>query len=89
MLAAADEVDNFVAVAGGDLRIAPALARKNFEIAFDGYAAIFQSEFPQKIDYRCARCSRARFPIYINRGFHRVRHSRIQPAAGAFGFARS
>jgi len=73
MLAAADEVDDFVAVAGGDLRIAPALARKNFEIAFDGDAAILESEFPQKIDYRCARCSRARFPIYINRGFH-VRH---------------
>jgi hypothetical protein len=38
-LAAAYEVDDFVAVAGLNGGIGPLRARENFEIAFDGYAA--------------------------------------------------
>jgi hypothetical protein len=37
-LAAAYEVDDFVAVAGLNGGIGPLRARENFEVAFDGYA---------------------------------------------------
>jgi len=37
-LAAADEVDDFVAVAGLNGGIGPSRAREDFEVAFNGYA---------------------------------------------------
>jgi len=33
-----DEMDDFVAIAGCDLRSAPAIPRQNFKIALDGHA---------------------------------------------------
>ena len=41
-LAAADELDDFVAVAGLDLGLAPFGARQNLEVALDGDAPTIQ-----------------------------------------------
>src|SRR5579871_3490991 len=68
--AAADEVDDFVAVAGNDLGVAPFLAGENFEIAFDGDAAILESKFAQKIDHGTAD-SGPYLSVDLNGRFHR------------------
>jgi hypothetical protein len=50
-LTAADELDDFVTVAGLDGGLRPLRARKNFEIALDGDAADRKVELLEKIDY--------------------------------------
>ena len=54
-LAAADEVDDFVAVAGLDGSLVPLRARKDFEVAFDGDATGGKIQVLQEIGYRGAR----------------------------------
>ncbi len=74
-LAAANELDDFVAVAGGDLRFRPGCARKNFEIAFDGDAARLEGQGAQQIGDRGAGSDGASFPVdgdgkRLKRGVH-------------------
>jgi hypothetical protein len=69
-LPASDEVDDFVTVAGDNFCFAPFGARENFEVALDGYAAVFQAEFAQKIDYCGAGDCGARFSVYLDYRFH-------------------
>jgi hypothetical protein len=47
--AAADELDDFVAVAGGDSGFGPFRAGQDFEVAFDGDAASIEAQFTEKI----------------------------------------
>ena len=71
-LPAADEVDDFVAIAGRNFRLTPFLARQNLHVAFDRYAAVFEAEFTKKIDdCGASRCG-AGFSVYLDCGFHRV-----------------
>jgi hypothetical protein len=76
-LAAADEVDDFVAIASHDQRLAPFLARENFQVALDRNAAIVQTKLAQEIDYIAAGNRRPRFAIYLNRRFHFATSSRL------------
>lgn len=73
-LAAADELDDFVAVAGFDVRILPLRARQDFQISFDGNASRFEAQFTQQIRNCGVRIRRAAFSIHGNcdRGFHRL-----------------
>src|SRR5882724_2082761 len=53
-LAAADELHDFVAVAGLDGGCGPLWARQNLEIALNGYAAGRQGENAEQVGNRCA-----------------------------------
>ena len=65
-LAATDELDDFVAIAGSDQRLRPLRARKNFEIAFDGDAATIETEFAQQIGNARAGLRAAIFAVDRN-----------------------
>jgi hypothetical protein len=54
VLTAADEMNYFVDVAGGNFRGGPAVAGKDFTVAFDGYAAGGEAEMVEKRGYRQA-----------------------------------
>jgi hypothetical protein len=66
-LAAADEVDDFVTVAGDDECLAPFLAGEDFEVAFDGDAAVFEAEIAQEIDDGGAGDCGAGLAVYVDR----------------------
>ena len=72
-LAAADELDNFVAVAGRDQRLRPLRAGQNFQVAFDGHATAIETKLAQEIGNVSARLGTARLAIYRNGdgGIHR------------------
>lgn len=76
VLAAAYELDNFVAVACGNLRSGPLGAWKNLQVAFDGDAARAQAESLQQLRHRDTVRGRFRFAIDHNRDcsgrFHRL-----------------
>jgi hypothetical protein len=63
-LAAADEVDYFVAVVGLDLGGGPLVAGEDFEVALDGHAAVVEAEFAQQINDRCAQLRGTGFTVY-------------------------
>lgn len=69
-LPAADEVDDFVAIAWHNFCFTPFGARENFEIAFDGYATVLKTELAQQIDHRGIGSCGPRFSVDLNRGFH-------------------
>ena len=84
-LAAADELDDFVAVAGGDQGLRPERARENFAVALDGDTAAVQAELAQQVRDRCARFGAAIFAVHGNcdGGLQ------VYPPAGTFGLARN
>lgn len=63
-LTAADELHDFVPVAGRDQRFGPLGARQNFEVALDGHAAAVQAEFTQQIGNARAGFCAAIFAIH-------------------------
>src|SRR5262249_810997 len=65
--ATADEVDDFVAVVGLDLRCGPLIAGQDIEIAFNGDAAMVEAKVLQQIDDRRPRLNGARFAVDGNR----------------------
>jgi hypothetical protein len=75
--AAADELHDFVAVAGFDGRLGPGGARKNFEVALDGDAAGIEAECEKQISDHRAWLRFAFFAIHYNghRCFHRKNQS--------------
>jgi len=74
VLTTAYELDNFVAVAAGDLRPGPLRAGQDFQVAFDGDASRVQSERFKKLQDSSAVNRRSGFAVYNDRdsfsGFH-------------------
>ena len=76
-LAAAYEVDDFVAVAGLNCGIGPLRAREDFEVAFDGYARGREMQVAKQIGYCGAGRSFA--TLSIDGDCERGRHRSILP----------
>src|SRR5215470_13953253 len=70
LLAAANELDNFVAVAGLDDGFLPVGTGENFKIAFDGDAAGIEAQFTKQIGHRGARTGGALLSVDRD-GYHR------------------
>jgi hypothetical protein len=62
--AAADELDDFEAVAGSDPRFGPFGAREDFEVAFDGDAAGIEAQIAEKIGDSGVRLCGAGLSVY-------------------------
>ena len=65
-LAAADELDNFQAVASGYAGFFPFGLRQDFEVVFDGYAAGVESQVVEEGAHTGAGRQLFRFPVYVN-----------------------
>jgi hypothetical protein len=65
-LAAADEVDDLVTIAGLNGRLAPLRARKDFKIAFYGDATGWKIQLLQQVRHRGARKRFAAFTVYCD-----------------------
>jgi len=61
--AAADEVDDFIAVVRLDLRSEPLITGENVEITFNGHAAVIETEFAQEVGDGSAGFGGVRFAV--------------------------
>lgn len=85
-LAAADELHNLEAVAGGNAGFIPFALRQDLKIVFDGNAAGVESQVVEKSPHTGAGRQLLYFPVYVDVDFfcHGSNYT-----AGTRGFARS
>ncbi len=85
-LAAAYELDDFEAIAGGYLSSIPFGFGQDFEVVLDGYAAGVEAEMVQQGTNAGAGRQLLRFAVYVNVDF--VRHGFIIPRERGVSHAR-